>query len=123
MPWMSLDDEHDLYDQLVATGRAAVQIIGSSVQGRPIHLVRMGDPPPPADQQAALLLVGCVHGHEPAGREAMLQYAEHLSTTQDSAELDFLANVGLWMIPTLNPDGRHDNLRRNANDVDLNRDH
>jgi len=40
------------------------EVIGRSVQGRPIVLARVGDPAAPRK----VLVVGCIHGTEPAGR-------------------------------------------------------
>jgi len=40
------------------------EVIGRSVQGRPIALARIGDPEAPRK----VLVVGCIHGNEPAGR-------------------------------------------------------
>jgi protein MpaA len=57
-----------------------------------------------------VLVVGCIHGDEPAGI-AVAQRLEHLSP----------AGVDLWIVPDLNPDGRAADTRGNAHGVDLNR--
>jgi predicted deacylase len=57
-----------------------------------------------------VLVVGCVHGNEPAGI-AVADALEHLSPK----------GVDLWIVPDLNPDGVAADTRGNAHGVDLNR--
>jgi protein MpaA len=57
-----------------------------------------------------VLVVGCVHGNEPAGI-AVANRLEQLSPH----------GVDLWIVPDLNPDGRAADTRANARGVDLNR--
>jgi protein MpaA len=93
---------------IVATpAPASAEVIGHSVQGRPITLVRVGDPAAPRK----ILVVGEVHGNEPAGRTivAALRGATPALGTQ------------LLLIRDLNPDGFAHHARTNAHGVDLNR--
>lgn len=76
MAFYTLSEESDLIDSLTNTGRCEVDEIGQSVEGRPIRLLRIGDPPPADNDRAALMLVGMQHGLEPAGRQAILQFAQ-----------------------------------------------
>lgn len=82
-------------------------ILGRSVRGRPIIGTEVGDPASPRK----VLVVGCVHGNECAG-EAI---TSRLLTLRPPAEVD------LWIIPNLNPDGAALGTRGNAHGVDLNR--
>jgi hypothetical protein len=123
MTWTTVAEEASLLEALSNSPRVAIDIIGQSVEGRPIRLLRIGAPPPPSTQRATLLLVGAQHGDEPAGREALLQFAEYLSTTNDNDEVEFLATHGALIIPTVNPDGIFWGTRHNAVDVNLNRDY
>jgi protein MpaA len=83
------------------------QVIGHSVQGRPITLVRVGDPAAPRK----ILVVGEVHGNEPAGR-----------TIVDALERSTPApDTQLLLVRDLNPDGFAHHARTNAHGVDLNR--
>lgn len=75
MTWWTLDEEAGLIDYLESLGKCETDIIGTSVQGRPVRLLRVGDPPPPYGQRAGLMYTGAIHGNEPAGREAILEYA------------------------------------------------
>jgi murein peptide amidase A len=88
-----------------ARGRTVV--FGHSVQGRALAARVLGDGSAPRK----IVLVGCIHGDECAGR-AILLAAERSPVP---------ANVQLWLVPTLNPDGMAAGTRQNAHGVDLNR--
>jgi protein MpaA len=81
--------------------------LGRSVQGRPITAVEFGDPA----ALRKLLVVGCIHGDEPAGI-AIARQLERLTPPP---------GTDVWVIENLNPDGTAANTRQNANGVDLNR--
>jgi protein MpaA len=83
------------------------EVIGRSVQGRPLTLVRIGEPAAPRK----VLAVGCIHGNEPAGRGivADLMRASPAPDTQ------------LLLVRDMNPDGFAHHERANAHGVDLNR--
>jgi protein MpaA len=82
------------------------EAIGTSVQGRPIEVIRMGDP-----RGVPVLIVGVIHGREEAG----LMVTDILQTMTPPA------GVQWWIVPNMNPDGLALNVRGNANRVDLNR--
>jgi protein MpaA len=87
---------------MLSTLTAAV-VVGHSVQHRPIKLVHVhGDGP-------RVLVVGCIHGNEPAG----IAVVRALERTHPHADL--------WLVPVLNPDGLAAGTRQNAHGVDLNR--
>jgi len=81
--------------------------LGRSVRGRPITAVEFGDPA----ARRKLLVVGCIHGDEPAGI-AIARQLERLTPPP---------GTDVWVIENLNPDGTAANTRQNANGVDLNR--
>ena len=83
------------------------EVIGSSVEGRDIRLVRVGDPAAPRK----VLVVGCIHGNERAGLPVLkaLRRAEPPEGVQ------------LLLLDALNPDGCGRRTRGNARGVDLNR--
>jgi protein MpaA len=83
------------------------ETIGHSVQGRPIVLTRVGDPA----ATRKVLVVGCTHGNEPAGR-AIVDALRH-ATPAPGTEL--------LLVRDLNPDGFAHHVRTNAHGVDLNR--
>ncbi|WP_081686211.1 M14 family zinc carboxypeptidase [Candidatus Solirubrobacter pratensis] len=82
-------------------------VIGRSVLGRPITAVELGDP----DERRSSLVVGVIHGDEPAGR-AVVRRLERGPLPRAAT---------LWIIEELNPDGLARHTRQNAHRVDLNR--
>ncbi len=88
------------------------QVIGYSVEGRPITAHRIGDGP------IKVVLVGDIHGGFEANTHIL---AQQLLTHFQSHPTEVPANVSLWIIPTINPDGLAAGTRWNAHDVDLNR--
>jgi N-acetylmuramoyl-L-alanine amidase len=82
-------------------------VIGRSVQGRPIRAVRVGS----ARARVKVLVVGAVHGNEPAGR-AVIDRLRRVTPPRGTA---------LWLIEDANPDGSAAGTRHNAAGVDLNR--
>jgi protein MpaA len=85
-----------------------VERLGRSVEGRAINAVRIGDPAAPRK----VLVVGSVHGDEPAGRGIV-----------DVLRAGGVAPAGaeLLLVRNLNPDGLQRRTRQNARGVDLNR--
>lgn len=89
------------------TGPPVHRHLGSSRQGRPIWAEYWGPQPPRAD----IVVVGQIHGNECA--PTLLVEAIRSRPPND---------VGIWLIPTLNPDGYAALERRNTANVDLNAD-
>ena len=81
--------------------------IGSSVLGRPIWAEYWG----PAEPERVIVMVSQVHGNECAPQRMV----RAVRTTE-------LRHVGIWLIPSLNPDGAAIGSRLNANGIDLNAD-
>jgi murein tripeptide amidase MpaA len=71
---------------------------------------------------AFLWVAGNVHGNEQSGCDAALRVAYELSDRSDVAATRILENAIVVILPTQNPDGRDDDIRRNANGFDMNRD-
>ena len=82
------------------------EVIGTSAGGRDITAWHRGTP-----GGTVILVVGVIHGNENAG----LPILERLG------ELPVPAGYDLWLLPLLNPDGYVNDVRGNANGVDLNR--
>ena len=83
----------------------AVTLLGRSVDGRPIEVVRVGNP-----HGTPVLVVGAIHGNETAG----IAIADALAKLAPP-------DLDLWIVPDLNPDGVAADTRQNAHGVDLNR--
>jgi len=80
--------------------------IGRSVEGRPITVIRRGDP-----GGARVLAVGAIHGNE----------ADGVAVIDRLATEPVPDGVELWLVRSMNPDGQAGQIRQNANQVDLNR--
>jgi murein peptide amidase A len=94
---------------LAGPAAAAVRMrdLGDSVLGREIVAVEVAG----AHPRTAVLVIGCIHGNEPAG----IAIARALMRVQPPS------GVALWIVPDLNPDGVAADTRQNAHGVDLNR--
>jgi protein MpaA len=86
--------------------RATVVRLGRSARGRPIDAVHIG-----GAGRADLLVVGCVHGNEPAG----------IAVTRMLRRTLLNRSANAWLIDDLNPDGHAVGTRENGRGVDLNR--
>jgi protein MpaA len=95
-----------------ATPSTTREVIGRSVQKRPIIAAQVGDP---AGTRVALV-VGVIHGDEPAGTSIVKALQRRAG-----GDAGRLAGTQLWMIATVNPDGLKSHTRKNAHGVDLNR--
>ena len=97
-------------DSVARAWRAAAPatvVVGRSVRGRLIVATRQGR----ADAPYVLLVLGQMHGSEPRGR-AVVAAVGGLAPP---------AQVQVWTISTMNPDGAAAGSRTNARGVDLNR--
>ncbi len=89
------------------------ELIGNSVQGRPLIVSYCGEP----GARLRIFILAGQHGDEPDARDAA---AELLNRVLAGA---FRAPVQMAVLTDANPDGGLAGTRRNAADVDLNRDH
>ncbi|MEM1246284.1 MAG: M14 family zinc carboxypeptidase [Acidobacteriota bacterium] len=93
-----------------------VRLLGESVEGRAIRLLRLGT------GSRRVLLWSQMHGDEASATPALLDLAHALLSSSSEASRQILSELELLMVPMLNPDGAERWTRRNAYDVDLNRD-
>jgi murein peptide amidase A len=91
------------------TGAAGWDVVGRTVQGRPIRLKSFGHGP------RKVLFVGGIHGDEPEGAYATTQLPAAF------ADAGLSDAVTLTILEDANPDGRANHTRGNANGVDINR--
>ena len=126
--WTTLDEEFEFIKEVAEkSDRVSYSQVGTSVEGQPFYMVRIGFPEPPSDEEIAegrnILIMGTPHGNEPAGREMTLKKLRDLAFTDDQNLIDQLSESTILFIPTPNPDGREANTRGNAWGLDNNRDH
>jgi hypothetical protein len=92
--------------------------IGYSAKGVPIVAVQKGGET--ATAPIKLLMLGGIHGDEPAGTEGLLAMIQQLGP--EGPWEDLLDSVTLRIVPMVNPDGMDKLNRYAANGRDLNRD-
>ncbi len=134
-----------------ASDRVTSGTAGTSVEGRPLRYAIVGTPanvtsdgltairdavdrlrdPATTDAEAAalaastpaiLLVQANVHGGEESGTESSLQLLYELADRDDCVSDTILDNTLVVILPVQNPDGREADTRRNAYDIDMNRD-
>ncbi|MFH5824802.1 M14 family zinc carboxypeptidase [Georgenia sp. AZ-5] len=128
------------YDELVTAlqeqdarqERMELEVIGQTVNGRDIHLVKyLSD-----EANPTVLYLTQQHGNEQLTTEGTLEFIKHLGTGKYG---DLLDGVNILIVPMLNADGAMGDVnfsledyvaagdrhltRYNANEIDLNRDH
>ena len=92
------------------------EVIGNSIQGRPIRLARTTDKP------EVVVLLGRQHPAEVTGAFAMRHFVRTVLADTPLAR-EFRERFGLLIVPIINPDGvALGHWRHNAGQVDLNRD-
>ncbi|MBL8768936.1 MAG: M14 family metallopeptidase [Planctomycetes bacterium] len=141
-------DVLELVDRLVALDptRARREDFGTSVEGRALPLLVVGEPPcatpeqARADDKLVVLLLGNIHAGEVCGKEALLMFARDLLLNPRHPDnRAILEHCVLLIAPIYNPDGnervdvgnrpgqngpiRGMGQRANAQRLDLNRDY
>ena len=86
--------------------------IGQSARGRDLEVGIIGD-----TKGAAIVVVGSIQGDQSNTRDLINSLMDDFNNDRDRIP----ANVAFYFIPTINPDGNSTGTRRNANNVDLNR--
>jgi hypothetical protein len=92
---------------------------GESVQGRAIFMLKVGE------GEIRVLLWSQMHGDEPTATMALMDILNFFSQPGDELESVrqmLLKKLSIYFIPMLNPDGAEVFRRRNALEIDLNRD-
>jgi Zinc carboxypeptidase len=97
----------------IAATPGECEVIGNSAQGRPLIVSYCGD----RTAELRIFVLAGQHGDEPDARDAA---AELLARVLADS---YLPPVQLAIVTDANPDGALAGTRRNATDVDLNRDH
>jgi hypothetical protein len=105
-----LDEKSDLLN---------IEIIGQSVEGRNLYALmfsstRFGE----NKSKIKVLVFAQQHGNEQSGKEGAMMLAQLLLKPENKFLFD---KIDLALVPQMNPDGSVANKRRNANDMDLNR--
>jgi murein peptide amidase A len=104
--------------RLAAVEALGLPEIGRSTLGRPIFAQRFGG------GGAPLLVMGGIHGDEPATVDLLVELCGRLPDKEGGKQRESGASVEgppLWLLPAANPDGLARNRKNSERDVDLNR--
>ncbi|MEN8186915.1 MAG: M14 metallopeptidase family protein [Bacteroidota bacterium] len=100
-----------LINSLKAEKGFEVRTLGKSIEGREIRMISLGE------GKTDVLLWSQMHGNEPTATMAIFDMLNYFKSNKE-----ILKKVKLHFIPMLNPDGAEKFKRRNAIDIDINRD-
>ncbi len=87
---------------------ASLAVIGYSIEGRPIHALRISDDASVIDpEEPGILILGCHHGREWISVEVPLFFARHLveNYLRDGDITRLINYAEVWIVPVVNPDG------------------
>ena len=98
-----LDSMRLLYPHLISSRES----IGTSVEGRPIWMVRISDHPDVDESEPEVLYTALHHAREPQGLMAVMYFMYYLLEHYDEdPEVGFIVdNRELYFVPVVNPDG------------------
>jgi len=116
--YLKREDIVPIIENLKSEKLFEVSKLGESVEGREINLIKCGTGP------VKILLWSQMHGNEPTATMALMDMFRFLTASDDFDEIrkTILTNTTLYFVPMLNPDGAERFERRNALNIDLNRD-
>lgn len=112
-------DIEPLIEKRSQDGVFDVTQLGVSVLKSPIYQLRYGEGP------KRIMMWSQMHGDEPTATMALMDlfnFLEGQGDGMDSVRMLLRESTSIYFIPMLNPDGADVYTRRNAMDVDLNRD-
>ncbi len=98
--------------------------IGTSVQGRPLWVLKISDNVDTEEHEPEVKYVSTIHGDEVTGMEMCLFMIENIlkGYQAENDTMKFLVNnTEMYFMPLMNPDGNANVSRYNANGYDLNR--
>lgn len=119
---LSTAEEIATYLQQLALSspNATLEIWGHSVKGKALSALRIATPASKVER-LRILIVGSHHGaSEAAGAESLMVLARQLLHEDLRALLE---DIEFYLLPLANPDGLEADTSKNANKVNLNRDH
>ena len=107
----------ELLEPLRSNLQFEIREVGQSFQSRSIKLITCGEGP------VKIFLWSQMHGNEATATMALLDLLSFLGDeNQDEVRNIILHNCTMYILPMLNPDGAEVFNRRNAQEIDINRD-
>ncbi|MEM7493544.1 MAG: M14-type cytosolic carboxypeptidase [Pseudomonadota bacterium] len=99
---------------------AQVNVLGETIDGRPLDLITIGDP---TSDKPVIWVTGRQHPGESMAEWWMEGFLERLLDITDQMSLKLLEQATLYIVPNMNPDGSaRGHLRTNAVGTNLNRE-
>jgi murein tripeptide amidase MpaA len=108
-----LDQMRVLYPNLVT----AKTSIGTTVEGRPIYMLKISDNPDIDEPESELFLNAVHHAREPMSLSQLIYFMWHVleSYGTDPEITTLLNSTEMYIVPMVNPDGYQQNLNTNPN--------
>ena len=105
-------------DKFAAKRKLSISSIGTSREGRPLRMIRIGKP----SSKKMMIAISRQHPPEVTGYLAMKPFVERIAGNSSLARR-FRKEWTMYVIPLMNPDGVDEgHWRHNSGGVDLNRD-
>ncbi len=132
-----------------ASDRVSAEVIGQSAEGRDLYLVTLTAPESrgharvqelmknrikddaaqaarsgsiPRHYKTPIFINNNIHGNEWEGTDAAMRLISEYATSDDPTIEQTLDTSRIYVVVTMNPDGRVNNTRANSNGFDMNRD-
>ncbi|SKB36586.1 M14 family zinc carboxypeptidase [Daejeonella lutea] len=107
----------NVLDNLKTNPLFEIREVGTSVEGRSLNLIKCGG------GTAKVFLWSQMHGNEATATMALMDLFNFLGDDcRDDVKDSILQNCTLYFLPMVNPDGAEVFNRRNALEIDINRD-
>lgn len=124
--YYTVADLNEIADSLSASfpSICTKYVLGTGSGGHQISALVISDNSSTDEVEPELLFDGGIHGDEIGGPENMIRFARDLCVQYgtDPVITEAVNNAEIWIIYTINPFGRDNMTRYNANGVDINRD-
>jgi len=116
----SMERHADLIARCLAFPRASLEVLGETLDGQPLELLRIGEP---AANRRSCWIIGRQHPGETMAEWWMEGFLDRLTDPDHAVARVLLEKAVFYMVPNMNPDGsRRGHLRTNAAGVNLNRE-
>lgn len=116
--WLRPELLYSKIDRLKDREAISIEELGKSIEGRPIYSIKYGK------GSTKIVAWSQMHGNEPTATMAVMDLLNFLTTDDqyDPLRQKIQKSLSITFIPMLNPDGAERFTRRNALNIDLNRD-
>ncbi|MBK6967339.1 MAG: hypothetical protein IPH20_26455 [Bacteroidales bacterium] len=124
--YYTVDELNDIADSLAANfpDICTLHSLGAATGFNQLFALKISDNSAIDENEAEVMFDGGIHGDEIGGPENMIRFARDLCLGYDTEPeiTDLVNNREIWIYYCVNPYGRDNMTRYNANGVDINRD-